>query len=233
MISVALVEPSAPGNVGAVARSMKNFGLKNLHLVNPQCDHLSYEALWRSKHARDILKKAVIMKTFDDLKKFNTLVATTAALGTASNVARIPLSPAQFGEKHAELNKAGTVVVFGRDTTGLTNSEILKCDFVVTIPSSPEYRALNLSHAAAILFYELFKNSREKKITSNFVSASSQEKEIIVKSVNEILQAMPFHFDSQRDTQQKIWRRVIGKAMLSRREAFAVIGFFKKAGKLK
>lgn len=233
MISVVLVEPSSPGNVGAVARSMKNFGLKDLYLVNPQCNHLDYESLWRAKHARSILKKASVLKSFSHLRKFNTLVATTAALGTASNVARIPLSPSQLGEKYQELNRAGTALVLGRDTTGLTNSEIMKCDFVVTIPSSPAYRALNLSHAASILFYELFRNSRKKKITGSFASATSDEKEVIMQQIRMLLKRMPFHFGSQRETQEKIWKRLIGKAMLSRREAFAVIGFLKKAQKLK
>ena len=233
MISVVLVEPCSPGNIGAVARSMKNFGVKDLYLVNPKCDHLDREALWRAKHAKDILKRSKVLKKFSDLGKFSTLVATTAALGTASNVARIPLSPEELGEKYFELNRAGSAVVFGRDGTGLTNREIMKCDFVVTIPSSPRYRALNLSHAAAVILYELFRHSRKKKIVSGFTPSGSQEKEVIMKLIEGLLKRMPFHFDTQRDTQKKIWKRIMGKAMLSRREAFAVIGFLKKASKLK
>ena len=174
-----------------------------------------------------------MLKKFSELKGFNTLVATTAALGTASNVARIPLSPEELGEKYFELNRAGSAIVFGRDTTGLTNQEIMKCDFVATVPSSPAYRALNLSHAAAIILYELFRHSRKKRVMSNFVPASSQEKEVIMKLIAGLLKRMPFHFDTQRDTQKKIWKRIMGKAMLNKREAFAVIGFLKKASKLK
>ena len=233
MISVVLVEPCSPGNVGAVARSMKNFGLKKLYLVNPQCNHLDQEALWRAKHAKDVLKKCTVLRKFSELKKFNTLVATTAALGTASNVARIPLSPEELGEKYFELNRANSAIVFGRDTTGLTNQEILKCDIVATIPSSPSYRALNLSHSVAIILYELFRNSRKKKTMSSFTPASSEEKEVIMRLISQMLKRMPFHFDTQRDTQRKIWKRIMGKAMLNRREAFAVIGFLKKASKLK
>ena len=233
MISVVLVEPQTPGNVGSIARVMKNFGLKNLVIVNPKCNHLALDSLARAKHAKLILKRAKILKKFDDLKKsFHTTIATTAALGTDYNVARLPLTPEQMAEK-LRSHKQHIALIFGRDSTGLKNSEILKCDFVVSIPASVKYRALNISHAAAVIFYELFKKSRMKKISHNYVAASSKEKDVIMKLINNLLTAMPFHFDSQRTTQKKIWRRLIGKAMLSRREAFAVIGFLKKATKLR
>ena len=72
-----------------------------------------------------------------------------------------------------------------------------------------------------------------RKVGSNYAAATSVEINIIMGLVDSILERMPFHFDSQRETQKKIWRRLVGKAMLSRREAFAVIGFFQKAFRLK
>ena len=233
MLSVVLVEPKSSGNIGSIARAMRNFGLNQLVLVSPKCNHLDSESNARAKHAKTILKKAIILKKFSELKKFDTTVATTAALGTDYNVARLPLSPDALAEKLRGTSKQHIALVFGRDTTGLTNHEILQCDFVVSIQSSVKYRALNISHAAAILFYEISKTSKMKKVGSNFVPASSKEKDVIMGIIGVLLRQMPFHFDSQRTTQRKIWRRLIGKAMLSRREAFAVIGFLKKAAKLK
>ena len=226
MFHVVLVEPQNSGNVGSVARAMKNFGFRHLHLVNPKCRHLNQEAVSRAKHAAEILRKAKILKKFD-MSGFDTSVATTAALGTDSNVARLPLAPEALAKKFHR--KSGRIaLVLGRDSTGLTNSEILKCDFVVTIPSSVKYRALNVSHAAAIIFYELSRKSRMKKISGTFVPVPAREKEVLLGLVEDLLNRMQFRFDSQRDTQRKVWRRFIGKAMLSRREAFAVIGFLKK-----
>ncbi len=233
MISVVLVEPETAGNVGSVARAMKNFGLRSLFLVNPKCNHLDLDAVSRAKHAGEILKMAVVLKSFSHMKIFDTLVATTAALGADSNVVRIPLSPEQLAEKLRGSGKRNVAVVFGREGTGLRNSELMKCDFVVSIPSSVKYRALNVSHAAAIVFYELSKKSKMRKVGSNYASATSVEVNVIMGLVESLLERMPFHFDSQRETQKKIWRRLIGKAMLSRREAFSVIGFFKKAFRLK
>jgi tRNA/rRNA methyltransferase len=231
MISVVLVEPQTPGNIGSVARVMKNFGFANLVLVNPKCDYLADEARWMARHAAQILKKAVVVKKLGDLK-FDTMVATTAALGRDYNVARLPLTLEQLGGKFNELNKTNSAIVFGRDYTGLRTSELLKCDFVVSISASVKYKSLNLSHAAAVVLYELSKKSRVKKIGS-FVPASAREKDVIMQVIDRLLKKMPFNFNSKRETQKKIWRRVIGKAMLSRREAFAVIGFLKKAGRIK
>lgn len=233
MISIVLVEPETAGNVGSVARAMKNFGLKNLVLVNPRCNHLDIDAVSRAKHAGEILKRAVVLKGFSSLNMFDTLVGTTAALGTDYNVARLPLSPEKLAEKLRGSGKRKVAIVFGREGTGLRNSEILKCDFVVSIPSSVRYRALNVSHAAAIIFYELSKKSKMRKVGGNYAAATSAEVNVIMGLVESLLERMPFHFDSQRETQRKIWRRLIGKAMLSRREAFAVIGFLKKAARLK
>ncbi len=233
MLSVVLVEPETAGNVGSVARAMKNFGLRNLVLVNPKCNHLDLDAVSRAKHAGEILKRAVVMKSCSQLKVFDTLVATTASLGTDSNVARIPLSPEQLAGKLRGSGRRNVAIVFGREGTGLRNSEIMKCDFVVSIASSVKYRALNISHAAAIIFYELSKKSGMKKVGGNYAPATSTETGIIMGLIEGLIGRMPFHFESQRTTQRKIWRRLIGKAMLSRREAFAVIGFLKNAAKLK
>ena len=71
MVSVVLVEPETAGNVGSVARAMKNFGLRNLVLVNPQCNHFDLDAVSRAKHAAEILRKAVVLKSFSHLKIFD------------------------------------------------------------------------------------------------------------------------------------------------------------------
>jgi tRNA/rRNA methyltransferase len=231
MISVVLIESETSGNVGSIARAMKNFGLKKLVLVNPKCDHLNMDATSRAKHAKAILTKAVVLKKFSQLKRFDLTIATTAAIGTDYNVARLPITPEKLADNIK--GKGNIALILGREGTGLRNTEIMQCDFVVSIPASVKYRALNISHAAVIIFYELFKKSKAKKIGHNFVLASSSEKDVIMNIIESILKRMPFHFDSQRVTQKKIWKRLIGKAMLSRRESFAVIGFFKKMYKLK
>src|SRR3990167_5273384 len=78
MISVVLVEPETAGNIGAVARLMKNFDFRDLVLIHPQCDHLSAEALDRATHAKDILRRAQVEKDISCLEAFDYVIATTA-----------------------------------------------------------------------------------------------------------------------------------------------------------
>ncbi|MFH1331922.1 MAG: RNA methyltransferase [archaeon] len=223
MISVALMEPKTPGNIGAVARCMKNFDLSNLILVSPKCDHLSKEALDRASHAKDVLKKAKIM-SFDQLmKNFDYVVGTSAIVGTDSNIPRSPLPPDKL-----KLPNKKVVILFGREDHGLSNEEILKCDFVVTIPTSKKYASMNVSHSAAIIFYELFKNSKNEKNSSHIVSASKKDKDVLLDLIYGSLDKLSFSTDKKMDTQKRVWKRLVGKAFLTRREIFALCGYFRK-----
>lgn len=229
MISVILVEPENSGNIGAVARAMKNFGFSELVVINPKVKVNTITSRKRAKHAEDIIKKAKI-KDAKYLKSFDYLIATTSKLGTDYNIPRSPLAPSQLLEQlNPGLIKDKKIgVVFGRESQGLYNNEIAMCDFVVSIPSSSQYPSMNLSHAVTIILYELSKLDSSQKITDRFVYASSQDKEQLLKGVNKVIDSIKFSTESKKETQHIVWKRVIGKSFLTRREAFALIGFFKK-----
>ena len=222
MISVILIKPTRPGNIGAIARSMKNFDLKDLILINPQC-RIDDEAQKRAMHAKDILKKAKI-KPLSYLKQFHTVIATTSKIGTDYNIPRSPISPEQLAKK-VQINKK-IAILFGTEDRGLTNKELKLADFIVAIPTSKKYPALNLSHAATIIFYELFKG--KEHISSHITPASKTEKQQLMKNINKILNKLEFATPSKKQTQKTIWKRIIGKSFLTKREAYALIGFFKK-----
>ena len=222
MIKIVLVEPKNSGNVGAVARSMANFGFEKLILVNPKCNHLSQTARNRAKWAQDVLKKAKIVKSLSSIK--STLIATTGKIGTDYNIPRSPISP----EKLASIvnKKKDIALVFGRENTGLNNEEISNCDFVVTIPTSKKYSVMNLSHAVTILLYELSKN--KENIASHIIFASEQDRKQLMKMLNKALSKMDFATKEKKQTQILVWKRMIGKSFLTKREAFALMGFFRK-----
>lgn len=224
MIHILLMEPEHPGNIGAIARSMKNFALEHLVLINPACDHLCSEAIARSMHAKDILEKAKVRKT---LRGYDHLVGTTGKLGSDYNLPRVPLTPEQLAEKVSDLD-ARVGILLGREGIGLKNDEIARCDLLVTIPASREYPILNLSHAAAVLFYELFKASGDDKTNSHIAIATRKEKDVIMSQMERILRSTEFSTEEKRETQRIVWKRIFGKAILTRREAFAVIGLLKK-----
>lgn len=223
MISIILVEPKKSGNLGAVARVMANFGFDNLVLVNPKCKKTAKEAIKRAKHGIDVLKKAKVVKK---IPAMDTLIATTAMLGTDYNIPRSPISPEQLSKIILKKGKIG--IVFGREGPGLTNKEVLACDFVCTIPSSKKYPTLNLSHSVAVVCYELSKSLSTKKVSEHIIFASKAEKDQLMKFLNQALKKMPFKNVQKRETQKKVWKRMIGKSFLTKREAYALMGFLKK-----
>ncbi|RME55420.1 TrmJ/YjtD family RNA methyltransferase [Candidatus Woesearchaeota archaeon] len=214
------------GNCGALARVMKNFNCNNLVFLNPKCDYLSKEAMDRATHAKDVLKNAIVIDKFEDvLKKFDYVVGTTAMIGTDYNIPRLPITPETFAKK---LTNKTYAIIIGREGEGMSNEEIKKCDFSVTVPSSKEYPVMNVSHAAAIILYELFKHSKEEAISDKITYASLKDKEVLLKLINDAIQKMDFNDDFRRRTQKIVWKRVVGKAMLTKREVYSLCGFFQK-----
>lgn len=231
MISVILTEPEWPSNIGAVARVMANFDFTELILINPKCKIDDLDAVMRAKHALPILKKAKV-KDFSYLKKFDYLIATTSKLGSDYNIPRSPITPEQLAEKikKIDLKKNNIALLFGREGEGLHNDEIKKCDFIVTIPDSVKYPAMNLSHAVGIVLYELFKNMKKEKTGESISLIDKKEKDNLLKLINSVIDKLHFATKEKKETQKILWKRLIGKSFLTKREAFALFGFFRKIG---
>jgi TrmH family RNA methyltransferase len=228
MIYIIMLEPETPGNVGAIARVMKNFEFTKLVLVHPHSNHLSDEARNRAKHSQEILENAEVNEFFvvDD---YDYLIATTAKLGTDYNITRSPLTPEELAGKVKEISPERRIgIVIGREGHGMFNEEIEKCDFVVTIPSTKDYSTLNVSHAVAIILYEIYKATGQNKVMSHITPIGKPEKDQIIKMYNEILDSMDWGTPEKKETQQMLWKKVVGKAMLTKRESFAVMGFLRK-----
>src|SRR3989338_5807423 len=131
-MDIICIESQIPGNLGAIARAMKNFDFENLVLLNPKCNHLDKEALDRATHAKEILLKAKVVKKLE----YDTLIGTTAILGTDYNLVRTPITP----EALAQMDLKGNVgLIIGREADGMRNEELKICDIVVSIPTSKKY----------------------------------------------------------------------------------------------
>jgi TrmH family RNA methyltransferase len=216
-IYVICKEISNSGNVGAIARAMANFDLKNLILVNPRCNHLCSESRNRAKNAQNVLEKAKVLKA---IPKLDCIVATSAITGERYNP-RSPLTPKQLKDILPKSGKIG--ILFGPESSGLTKEEILKADFCVNIPASKKYKTLNVSQSAAIIFYELFK--AEANIHD---LASAKDKEVLLDYINKKIDKIEFPTSGKKETQKIVWKRLIGKSFLTKREAFVLMGFFKR-----
>jgi len=211
---VILVEPNFEESIGFVARAMKNFGLSNLHVVNPLTT-LGSSGRMRAGHAQDVLDSIVEHRSLEEaLEGINLSVGTTAQRSyVSSNLVRKPMTPKELGR--VVEHQAGTVgIVFGREGTGLTNAELDQCDATLTIPASPEYQTLNLSHAAAIVFYELHLTSGEPTTDE---LASEQVKRTILRFMSE--SAARSGVDGHdRNLLARAFRNILGRSGLRHRE---------------
>ncbi|HID49843.1 MAG TPA: tRNA (cytosine(32)/uridine(32)-2'-O)-methyltransferase TrmJ [Chromatiales bacterium] len=152
-IRVVLVNTSHPGNIGAVARAMKNMGLSRLWLVEPQ-DYPSAEATARASGADDVLAGARVVASLEEAVADCALV-----VGSSARVRTIPwpnLEPRACAARMIETATTDEVaLVMGRERTGLTNAELERCRYHVHIPANPDYGSLNLAAATQVLVYEL------------------------------------------------------------------------------
>lgn len=149
-----LVEPAGPLNVGSVARVCANFGVGQLRLVAPRCDHLGEEARRMAVHAGDLLERATLHPDLAGaIADCHRVVATSGR----QDPEPLPVEgPEQALGWLLEARPATpSALVFGREDRGLTNDELLQAGRVVRLASDPAYPSLNLSHAVAITLHEL------------------------------------------------------------------------------
>lgn len=152
-VRVVLVETSHPGNIGAVARAMKNMGLSRLVLVNPvQFPH--EKAYARSAGASDILRSARVVASLDEA--ISDCVQVVGASARSRSLTWPVINPRDSAERVWQALADGPVaLVFGREDSGLTNPELQRCHFHVHIPANPDYSSLNLAMAVQVVSYEL------------------------------------------------------------------------------
>lgn len=225
-VYVVLVEPEFSGNIGFIARVMMNFNFQNLILVNPRVG-LDDTAYIFASHAGSVLDGARIVSSLDEIvSEFDFLVGTTSKVGGDYNVLRVPITPRQLAESLIDV-EGKVALLFGRESIGLTNRELGLCDVVVTIPSSEVYPVLNVSHAVAIILYELYVSGlRGRGFSLKFREASRVEKEFLLKYFDRLLEAVDYP-EYKRRIARTIFRHVIGRSFISGREAHTLMGVFR------
>ncbi|MGQ0285687.1 tRNA (cytosine(32)/uridine(32)-2'-O)-methyltransferase TrmJ [Pasteurellaceae bacterium 22721_9_1] len=152
-IRIVLVETSHSGNIGSAARAMKTMGLTKLYLVSPK-QPVDEQAIALSAGAEDVVKNAIMVNQLEDaITDCHLVIGTSARLRHLQNSL---IEPRQCGEIAINAAKCGEIaIVFGRERIGLTNEELLKCRYHLTIPANPEYSSLNLAMAVQLVCYEL------------------------------------------------------------------------------
>lgn len=161
---VVLVETSHPGNIGAVARAMKNMGMTELRLVNPKLFPHA-DATARASGADDLLRSATVYASLPEAIADCQLVAGASARDRT--ISWPAFTARECAEKwvHAEITQ-NIALVFGRENSGLTNHELDLCHYLLRIPCNPGYSSLNLAAAVQVVSYELFVASGQQQISS-------------------------------------------------------------------
>ncbi|MCU7811438.1 MAG: RNA methyltransferase [Candidatus Thiodiazotropha sp. (ex Notomyrtea botanica)] len=159
-IRIVLVDTSHPGNIGAAARAMKNMCLGQMHLVTPH-QYPSEEATSRASGADDLLANARVHSSLDEALTGCRLVVGTSA--RSRTISWPVLSPRNAAAKLIDEASLGEVaLVFGREKSGLSNSELDRCNFLVHIPTNEAYSSLNLGAAVQVLSYEIYLASMQE-----------------------------------------------------------------------
>jgi tRNA/rRNA methyltransferase len=219
-LSVALVEPQYPVNVGHVARLVKNFGVRRLYLVNAKAD-MSVATVYAA-HASDVLENAKRV-TFGRLRKENQLLVATTAVRAVkgSNVVRRTVRPERVGELVRTARTAA--LVFGRDTTGLTNEEIGQCDVTTVISTGTPYRTLNVGHAVAIMLYLVSAPRRRARAVQ-----SRSARDLFASSFYRLAVSarLPEH---RVRNMQEVAKRIAASAALTDNQLQLMAGVFRRA----
>ena len=151
-IRIVLVEPAGALNIGSIARVMKNMGLSQLVIVNPQCDVSGEEATRMSVHAIDLLQSASIVPDLPTaLAGCTRVIATTARERAIPTLLETPRQALPWLVESTE----PTALIFGREDSGLTNAELNYATRYLRIPVGSEYSSLNLAQAVGVCAYEL------------------------------------------------------------------------------
>tara|TARA_B100000945_G_scaffold297548_1_gene276697 strand:- start:1385 stop:2089 length:705 start_codon:yes stop_codon:yes gene_type:complete len=168
-IGFLLVKPQLPENIGFCARGLKNFGFRNLDLVNPKEIWPNKRAIATSVGAKDILKKTKVYSNIKEaINKYDIVYASSAR---RRDINKRHLSFSQFIKSVKDNKKKKIGIIFGPEASGLSNEDIAYSNYIFKIPVNKKFESINLSHSVILICYEIFKNlktnyfKKEKKLT--------------------------------------------------------------------
>ncbi|MFB6167303.1 MAG: RNA methyltransferase, partial [Haloferacaceae archaeon] len=228
---VVVVDAETPGNVGTIARAMKNFGLADLRLVDPPALEPGGEAYGFAGHAREDVLPNATETTLDAVRAEFYTVGCTAITGEdARRHVRYPfVTPAELADELAGVD-ARPALVFGREGTGLSNAELERLDRVCSIPASADYPVLNLGQAATVLLYELRDLTVDETQLPDPERERADEREIerLYEYFDDLLDASAHR---NPDRVSRLVRRVVGRTHPTDREVHTLLGVFRRVNR--
>lgn len=227
-VKIILVEPAGPLNVGSIARVMKNFALKELVLVNPQCDYLGEEALIMAVHAKEVLESAVSVATLPQaLKGCKRAIATTARHRDFDSPLEIPREVLPW---LLEAQGQPAALIFGREDRGLSNEELNYAQRFMRIPTDAGYASLNLASAVAISCYELAQTQQNtvKTLASNQEIAPLEVVEAYYEQLESLLLSIEYLYPHTAASRMEKFRQLYNRAQLKTQEVAMLRGILRQ-----
>ena len=222
-VHIVLVNTSHPGNIGSTARAMKVMGFKKLLLVNPKT-FPSPEADALSVGCKDVLENAEVYTSLSKAIENNIV---NIGLSARSRKATIPsLHIDDCVDLIIKNSNITYNLIFGNESSGLSNEDLLKCDYILTLPTDKEYTSLNLAASVQILVYELFKNSFKSKLNNKKLStlAKSKEKNYFLSSLINLMIETGFITDKNTKSLTKKIHILFNKSNLETDEVNMLMG---------
>ena len=232
-IRIVLVETSHPGNIGAVARAMKNMTMDQLYLVSPKI-FPSADATARAAGADHILGSAKICQSLSEaVADCHLVVGTSARLRTLN----WPLySPRSLATELSHKTDIQTAIVFGRENSGLSNEELNQCHYLLQIPCNDSFSSLNIAAAVQVMVYELFVIAQQDpapvKINAknDWRPATSEQLERFFEHLQQTLLDINFLQPGQSTSMMQRLRRLFHKSQLDSKEVDIMRGILSAAG---
>ncbi len=224
-VRIVLVRPRDPRNVGAACRAMKCMGLRRLSIVvDGLLDPAQAKVL--AHYASDVLDGARVHTDLREAIGDAVLVAgTTRRRGR--NRKYFSVFPEQLAERIAAAGPGTVAVLFGNEETGLTDEELALCNLAVSIPASPDFPSLNLSHAVQVICYEIFRARTRKRLTP-FAPIGARAVDELVAVITESLRSIGFFTLVTPRQMSVFFKDILARAGLSVNEARRLGVIFRK-----
>jgi tRNA/rRNA methyltransferase len=221
-ISIVLLRPRYSENIGAVARAMRNMGIQQLLIVDPQNFDMSKALKLATHFASDIIEKSKFYPSLiEALSPFNYVVGTTARLGGERQVVRTPLMLARKLISISVKNRIA--ILFGPEDKGLSNEDIRYCHTLVNIPTT-QFSSLNLAQAVMILCYEIFTAGEETNEEFTPRMASRHELDGMYDQLKDILVRISYINSENPDYWLNHFRHFFNRLQLRAKEVKMIRG---------
>ena len=228
-LCIILVSPEHDGNIGAVARSMMNFGITDLRVVGRTTDW-SEETRKRAKNAQYVLKNAQGYGTLEHATSDCSLVVGTSGKREHGDrtAMRHFLLPDELPDRLSGV-EGKCALVFGPEGNGLINEQLRLCDLLVTIPTWEGYPILNLSHAVTVLCFSWFTGVSDNSVPGSDGRILDPElRRILREEVTRLAQLIPTK-DHKRQGMEETLVRVIMRGLPKDDEIHRILGILSAA----